>query len=181
MRPRSYLSEGIILARRNFGEADRIIIIFSKSFGKVSLIAKGVRRPKSRKRGHLEVFSHLKFQAAAGRGLDILTEAEIIDNFSTIRKDLKKVAVAYFFMEAVGRTTHENEQHTEIFEFILEYLNKLENAKSLKKLRLDFVLRLLTALGFWPKGKPMLDPDQELEKVIERKLSSVRVGKNLIR
>ncbi|MBI2103668.1 DNA repair protein RecO [Candidatus Woesebacteria bacterium] len=180
MRPRSYSSEGIVLARRNFGEADRIIVIFSKNFGKVSFIAKGVRRPKSKKRGHLEVFSHLKFQAASGKGLDILTEAEIVDNFSAIRKNLKKVAVAYFLMEAVGRTTHENESHSEVFDLTIEYLNKLKTAKSLKKLRLDFILRLLTVLGFWPKDKPMLDPDSQLENIIERKLSSIRVGKKVL-
>ncbi|OGM05804.1 DNA repair protein RecO [Candidatus Woesebacteria bacterium GWB1_43_5] len=180
MRPRTYASEGLILARRNFGEADRIIIIFTKNFGKISFIAKGVRRPKSRKRGHLEIFSHIKFQAAKGRGLDILTEAEIIDNFSQTRKDLKKVSVAYYFCEVVGRTTHENESHPAVLELVLEYLNKLETAKSLKKLRLEFAVRALVDLGFWPKGKLMLDPDMELETVIERKLSSIRVGKKVL-
>ena len=63
MKPRSYTSEGIVLARRNYGEADRILVIYSKNFGRVSYMAKGVRRPKSRKRGHIEVFNYIKFQA----------------------------------------------------------------------------------------------------------------------
>src|SRR3990167_232676 len=96
MKPRNYTSEGIVLARKNYGEADRIIVIYSKHFGKLRLLAKGVRRPKSRKRGHIEVFSRLKFQVSRGKGMDLITEAEIIQNFSEIRKSLKKVTVAFF-------------------------------------------------------------------------------------
>src|SRR3972149_254097 len=119
MRLRSYSSEAIVLARRNWGEADRILVIYSKSFGKKRLLAKGVRRPKSRKRGHIEVFSNLKFSASRGKGLDLMTEAEIIENFSIIRKDLKKVAVAYFLMETVGRITHDEEKNERLFELMI--------------------------------------------------------------
>ena len=84
MTPHSFTSEGFVLARRNFGEADRIIDIYSKDKGKISLIAKGIRRPKSRKRGHLEIFSKISFQAINGKGMGILTEAETIDRKSVV-------------------------------------------------------------------------------------------------
>jgi DNA repair protein RecO (recombination protein O) len=84
MNPRSYTSEGIVLARKNYGEADRIISVFSKDKGRIAFIAKGTRRPKSRKRGHIEIFNRVKFQAVTGRGLDIITEAEVIDDFKDI-------------------------------------------------------------------------------------------------
>ncbi len=180
MRDRSYSDEGIVLARRNYGEADRILSVYTKNHGRLSLIAKGIRRPKSRKRGHLEVFSHFKFQAASGRGLDIMTEAELIDSFSEVRKNLKKVSLAYYFMEVLGRTTHENEVHADLFELTVEYLNRLKTEKQLKKLRLNFVLELLTLLGFWPKGKPLGNPDYKLEEVIERQITSFRVGKRML-
>lgn len=180
MRQHSYSEEGIVLARRNYAEADRILSVYTRNHGRLSLIAKGIRRPKSKKRGHLEVFSHFKFQAASGRGLDIMTEAEVIDSFGEIRKSLKKVSLAYYFMEALGRTTHENEVHTDLFELTLEYLNRLKTERELKKLRLDFILALLISLGFWPKGKSLPNPDYKLEEVIERELSSVRVGKRLM-
>lgn len=180
MKPRSYSDEGIVLARRNYGEADRILSVFTMSHGRISFIAKGVRRPQSRKRGHIEIFSHIKLQAVRGKGLDLITEAEVIGNFGEIRKNLKKVSLAYYFMEVIGRTTHENESHTEVFDLILDYLSKLENEFLLKKLRLNFILELLTCLGFWPKGKPLGNPDAKLEEVIERQLSTVRVGKKLV-
>jgi len=180
MKPRGYSDEGIVLARRNYGEADRILSVYTKNHGRISFIAKGVRRPASRKRGHIEIFSYLKLQGIKGKGLDLITEAEIIDNFGEIRKNLKKVSLAYYFMEVIGRTTHENEPHMEVFDLILEYLNKLKDESRLKKLRLDFIPKLLIVLGFWPKGKLLESPDVKLEEVIERQLSTVRVGKRLV-
>ena len=147
-----YTSEGIVLTRRNFGEADRILSIYSKDRGRVSLIAKGVRRPSSRKRGHIEVFNLVKFQAVIGHGFDTMTEAEVANDFKSIRTSLKKISLAYYFMEVVGRITHEGESNLELFNLLSSALTELETARELKKLRLDFVLQLLTLLGYWPKG-----------------------------
>lgn len=180
MKPHSYTSEGIVLGRRDFGEADRILILYTKNFGRVSLIAKGVRRPKSRKRGHIEVFNLVKFQAVTGRGIDLMTEAEVVDDFKEIRKSLRRVSLAYYFSEVTGRITHEQEPNTELFNLILKYLDNLKTAIELKKLREDFVLELLVLMGYWPSGRKLEDPDEKLEEVIERQISSVRVGKRML-
>ena len=180
MKPRTYTSEGIVLARRNFGEADRILVLYTKNFGKVSLLAKGIRRPKSRKRGHVEVFNRINFQAVKGRGLDIITEAEVTEDFSEIRKSLKKISLAYYLMEVVGRITHEGEEKTEVYNLLLTSLQKLKSTKMLKKLRLDFIGDLLITLGYWPVGVPLTSPDEKLEEVTERAIYSERVGKRMI-
>ena len=181
MTPRSYSDFGIVLTRRNFSEADRILSIYSKNHGRVSLLAKGVRKPQSRKRGHIEVFNLIRFQAVRGKGLDLITEAEISNNFPGVRKNLKKVALAYYFMEVIGRTTHEGEPHPELYRNILENLRKLVEESQLKRLRKQFVLEVLTILGFWPRGKILVDPDAKLAEVTERNLTSVRVGKSLLK
>lgn len=181
MSPRAFSDEGIVLARRRYSEADRILSVYSKNQGRLSLIAKGVRRPISKKRGHLEVFNQIKFQAVHGRGLDLMTEAEIVDNFAQVRKNLKKIALAYYFMEVVGRTTHEGERHPELYASIIKYLRILKTARGLKKLRKQFVYEILTVLGFWPRGKALIDPDAKLEEVTERNLSTVRVGKRMLK
>lgn len=180
MKPRSYSSEGVVLARRNYGEADRIISVFTKSHGRVSYLAKGIRRPKSKKRGHLEVFGHISFQAVTGKGLDLITEAENIDDFSEVKKSLKKVSLAYYFMEVIGRITKEGEKNIELYELILMTLGKLKTAKLLRQLRLDFISRLLVLLGYWPERVNISDPDYQLEEVIEKQLYSERVGKRVI-
>ncbi len=180
MKPRAYTSEGVVLARRNFGEADRILVLYTKNFGKISLLAKGIRRPKSKKRGHVEVFNKIKFQAVLGRGLDIMTEAEVIENFKEIRGSLRRISLAYYLMEVVGRITHEGEEKTEVYDLLLDSLQKLKSAKMLKKLRLNFITDLLITLGYWPGGKILYSPDEKLEEVIERQIYSERVGKRMV-
>ncbi|KKR89553.1 MAG: repair protein RecO protein [Candidatus Woesebacteria bacterium GW2011_GWD1_41_12] len=180
MIPRSYVSEGFVLARRNFKEADRILDIYSKDKGKVSLIAKGIRRPGSRKRGHLEIFSRIKFQAISGKGMGIMTEVETIDDFESLRKSIKKVSLAYYFVEVLSKATHEGEGNIELYNFISDLMEKLKTAKKLKDLRLEFVTQLLKILGYWPRDKELPSPDAKLDEVIERQIYSKRVGKMML-
>lgn len=180
MRSRLYSDEGIVLARRSYGEADRILSVYSQNHGRISLIAKGVRKPASRKRGHLEVFSHIKFQAVNGKSLDLITEVETLENFPGVRKSLAKSSLAYYFSEVVGRTTREAESHPELFFLIIKYLHSLTFSANLKQLRVDFVREELETLGFWPKGKELVNPDAKLEEVTERQFSSLRVGKRVL-
>jgi DNA repair protein RecO (recombination protein O) len=180
VKPRTYSTTGIILARKNYGEADRILNLYTKDFGRISLIAKGVRKPTSRKRGHIEIFSLLKLTAASGKGLDILIEAELIDSFSEIRKDLNKVSLAYFFMEVIGKMTHEGEKHEELFYLILKNLNRLKDDQRLKTLKDAYIVDVLVLLGFWPKGEKLINPEDKLEEITERHMSSKRVGKLLV-
>ncbi len=175
-----YKAEGIILSTRDYSEADRILTIFTKNHGKLSLIAKGVRKLSSRKRGSLEIFNQIKFSVSQNRGMGILTEVEIINSHNPIRKNLKKVALAYYFSEVISRTTREEERHDNLYDYLAQILSDLENTNKLKQLRLEFVRRSLVILGFWPAKKPLADPDFVLEEVVERKLTSTRIGKKLL-
>ena len=177
---RTYSDEGIVLARRNFGEADRILSIYSKNHGRISAIAKGIRRPSSKKRGHLEIFSHINFQIAEGRSVGLLTEVETLDSFESLKKDLKKVSLAYFFMEVVGKITHEHERSNNLFDLILNYLKRLEKETSLKSLKYSFIEDILVLTGFWPQGKSLINPDEKLNEVVERNINSIRVGRKVL-
>ena len=180
MIPKRYTSEGIVLARKNYSEADRILIVFSERFGKLSLLAKGVRRPKSRKRAHIEIFNRINFSAVSGRGLGIVTEAEVIDSFSDVKKDLKKVAIAYYFTEITGRMIREGEKHDEVYRDLRLFMEKLRTGEPLKKLRKEYVFRILVSLGFWPREKTLIDPDGVVEEILERPQYSLRVGRKLL-
>lgn len=180
MRTRSFSTEGIVLAKKNYGEADRIITILSKDHGKITLLAKGVRRPKSRKRGSLEVFSRIRFSAVRSKTFPILTETEIVDSYNDIRKNLTKVAVAYALMETVGKTSRDEEGIPLVYQTLCDYLTRIRTTDNLKKLRLDFVYDVLVVTGFWPIGQKMPDPDKVLEDVIEGRMSTSRVGKKML-
>jgi DNA repair protein RecO (recombination protein O) len=177
---KTYTSEGIVLSRKNYGEADRILIVISKHFGKVSLLAKSIRKIKSKKRGHLEIFSKIKFSAVRGHGMDIITETETINDFSGVRVNLNKISLAYYFCEVVNKITHEDEERSLIFNLLSSALEELENETELKKLRLKFIYDLLTKMGYWPVDKKLIDADIVLDDVLERKLNSIRVGKQIL-
>lgn len=180
MKLRSYTSEGIILKRRNFDEADRMLWVYSKDYGKVVLIAKGVRLPKSRKRGHIEIFAKVNFQAVKTRNLDLIVEVNTVDFYNEIRNNLKKISLAYYFCEVVEKITNEQEPNNELYNLFLEKLEILKSAKKLKDLRFDFIRSVLVLTGFWPKDKILIDPELKLKEVIEKQIFSQRVGKRMI-
>lgn len=178
MHHKLYSSEGIVISRKNYGEADRILTIFSKNYGKIRVIAKGARRPKSRKRGHIEIFSRIKFQATSGE-FGIITEADTIDSFSEIRTDLKRVSVAFYFLEIIQKIMHDQEENLSIYSLLNGFLTRLKTENGLKNLRADFAKRLLVLLGYWPVGQTLPNPDEKLEEVLERDLVSIKIGKKI--
>lgn len=180
MKLKTYSSEAIVLSRKNYGEADRILIILSKHFGKLSLLCKGIRKIKSKKRGHLEIFSKIKFSAVTGKGFDIMTEAETLNDFEGVRVNLNKISLAYYFCEVINKITHEDGRQSTVYNLLSKALEELEQEIELKKLRLNFIYDLLANMGYWPIGKKLMDADIVLDDVLERKINSVRVGKKML-
>ncbi len=178
---RLFKSQGLILKYNNYSETDKIITLLTKDRGKMAFMAKGVRRMKSKKRGHLELFNIVNFSAQLKEGgIGYLTEVETLRSFPKIRRKLKKMTLAYYFMEIIAKVSPPEESNNDLFNLINIYMTRLERTDKLKSLRQSFISDLLVLLGFWPKNKQMVDHDRELAIVLERKLSSVRVGKKLL-
>ena len=106
-RIRLYRTEAIVLKRIDFGEADRILTLYTPERGKVRAIAKGGRRIASRKSGHVELFTHAALLLAEGRQLDIVTQAETVRPYRRIREDLIRTTYAYHIAELVDRFIEE--------------------------------------------------------------------------
>src|SRR5436305_15151096 len=105
--PRVYRSEGIVLKAYNYGEADHILTLFTPNAGKLRAVAKGVRRTKSRMSGHLDLFTRSTLLVARGRQLDIVTQAETIENFAAMRTDLWRSSYGHYVAELVDGFTAE--------------------------------------------------------------------------
>ncbi len=105
MRGKVYSSEAIVLSHKSIHEADLRVTVFTKYKGKLTLIAKGARRPKSRKRSSLELFNYIKIGAVGTHAADIVTEATAIKTFDGIKNDLTRTSVAYFFSEVIIQQT----------------------------------------------------------------------------
>ncbi len=163
---RIYRTEGLVLRRQDFGEADRVITLYSPTHGKLRAIAKGVRRPKSRIGGHVELFTHVNVLVAQGRNLDIITQAETLRPFGHIRVDLWGAAYACYCAELVDRLTEERLENRAIFDLLLQELTYLdevsqerpaagpESPASVTPVELSlrtFELRLTGLLGYAPE------------------------------
>ena len=150
-RQRLYRASGIVLRRRDFGEADRILTLFTPEYGKLRVIAKGVRRLTSRKKGHVEPFTYSRLLIARGRELDIITQAETIRSFRELREDLVRLTYASYIAELVHRFTEERDENRPLFDLLLHTLEALAHAKDLRPVARCFELRLLDCVGYRPE------------------------------
>ena len=175
---RSYSIEGIVIKRFNLGEADRLITLFTKDHGKVTVLAKSVRKPTSKRAGVLELFNHLKASVIKGRGeLDTLAEVQILHSYPSWRKHLGRVTLAYQLAEVVDKLTPDRQPHPEIFEILSLSLSQISSFGSdwpskIKNLK----LKILVSLGYWPKAKEFIgEVDQFIESLINRPLNSPKL------
>lgn len=150
-RQRLYRTPAIILKRYDFGEADRILTLFTPELGKVRVIAKGVRKITSRKSGHVELFTYSNLLIAKGRNLDIVTQAETIKPFRTLREDLSRITHAYYVVEVVDQFTEERNENQPLFELLLGTLQALEETSDIRRTIRYFELRLLDVVGYRPQ------------------------------
>jgi len=142
-------TEAVILSRKNFQEADRLLTIYTKDFGKISCIAKGVRKPTSRKSGHLENGSWCEVFIAKGKNLDILTEVELKKAFGLDNLKSEKTNEIYHFLELVDSLTPHNQKNIEVFSLLVNFLKKIELSQNFSLVSTVFKLRLLSILGFF--------------------------------
>ncbi len=142
-------TDAIILSRRNFGEADRIVTFFTKDFGKMNALAKGVRRPRSKKAGHLEIGNWCKIFVAKGKNLDLLTEIELKKAFGINEFSESKANKIYHFLEIVKNVTVEEQRNRELFNVLVNFLKKLEEGEDFNLLSSCFKIKLLANLGFF--------------------------------
>ena len=169
---RSYKTEGVVIKRSNLSEADRILTIFTKKHGKIKILAKGVRRINSRRGPNVELFNEVAVFVHHGRTFDILTEVELKNSFSKIRKKLDLVGLAFHVCELVDNLCPENEPHPQIYEHLKEVLSQLDQGLVHK-----FERNLLIELGYLPKSKVFekIDTTSYVEKILEKKLKTKRI------
>ncbi|MCS6911433.1 MAG: DNA repair protein RecO, partial [Anaerolineales bacterium] len=122
IRERTYRTEAIVLRRKDIGEADRILTLLTPERGKVRVVAKGIRKPRSRKAGHLELFTRTHLLIAAGRDLDIVTQAQLADAHQPIREDLVRGAYAAYAVELMDRFTPEQQESPELYNLLAAML-----------------------------------------------------------
>jgi DNA repair protein RecO len=142
--------EAIVLRHSDYGEADRLLTLYTREQGKLRAIAKGVRKMQSRKAGHLEPFTQVTLMLAQGHDLWIVTQAEAIETFDPIRSDLTRIGYAGYAVELLDRFTYEEGQNWQLYKLLLETLGRLAIEDDAFVPVHYYEMRLLDLMGFRP-------------------------------
>ncbi|HLC23378.1 MAG TPA: DNA repair protein RecO [Dehalococcoidia bacterium] len=148
--PRSYRTEAIVLRRTEFGEADRIVTFYTPEYGKLKAIAKGVRKPRSKLSGLVELFTHSTLLLSHGHNLDIVSQGEAIHPFVPLKNDLNRSGCAFYVVELVSRFTVEHQENAPVFDLLLATLVELCQTSNMDMLLRCFEADLLQCLGYRP-------------------------------
>jgi DNA repair protein RecO (recombination protein O) len=158
-----YSAEAVVLRKVDYGEADRILTLFTRERGKLPAIAKAVRRAKSRMSGQLDVFSHGQMLLAEGRRMDVVTQFQRLTRSDGLASDLPRGAAAAVVVEVADKVLEERHPQPELFEVVVGAIGHLSDPAVSSRLELaDFLMRVLGELGYTPAlsecarcGKPI--------------------------
>ncbi len=145
-----YRTKAIVIKRRNQGEADRVLTLFSYELGRISAIAKGSRKQKSKYGGAVELFTEAEFVLSTGKTFQIITEVSPIQHYLSETTDLELIADAHFFSELTVKAIVEEHSLPSVYEalaFCLGNLGKINR----QVLKVYYISQILKALGSYPE------------------------------
>ena len=174
-KSRSIRVEAIVLKHSDFGEADRMLTLFTREKGKLKAIAKGARKTRSRNAGHVEPFSQVTLQLARGRNLYIVTQAEAIHTHASLAEDLLRLGYASYIVELLERFSVEEDENGALYRLLRDTLDRLESHDQEQVAVRYYEIRLLDLLGFRPELHVCLNCEKEI-KAEDQYFSSQKGG-----
>jgi DNA repair protein RecO (recombination protein O) len=155
---RSYKTEAVVLRSLRFGEADRVLHLYTLARGRIGAVAKGIRRTKSRFGGRLEPLSHVALVLHEGTGeLQTVTGVDLVRAHRPAREDSYRLGVGFIALEAMLRLFPEQEANPRAFQALTRFLDLLDGAEprvgerpATDPLALSFQLKLLWLSGYLP-------------------------------
>ncbi len=145
-------AQGLLLIRRDFRETSIIAEFFTKEFGKISGLLKGIRTQPEKFASNLEPFSlnEIIFYRKTHSSLHLISQVDKLDNFTRIRQSLEKTTMASFMMELVASVMQPEDINEEIFNLSLSSLKELETNYNPNKITTIFKIKMLALSGFKP-------------------------------
>ncbi|MCA2002734.1 MAG: DNA repair protein RecO [Chloroflexi bacterium] len=149
---RSFRVSAVVLRHADWGEADRLLTLYARERGLIRAVAKGARKINSRKAGHLQPFAYVALQLAKGRDLLIVTQAETVNAFLSLREDLIKTGNAAYIAELLYRFSREEDGgDPALFKLLTDTLERIQNEENAWLPVRYFEMRFLDAVGFRPQ------------------------------
>jgi DNA repair protein RecO (recombination protein O) len=164
--PRNYQTEAIIVKKIKLGEADRILTLYTPDRGKIEAVAKGVRQPKSKMAGHLELLTYSQVRLARGRNLDTIIGSQTIESFMALKNDLWLTSFGLYAAELVNQFTVAHTENPSLFKLFLDTLDNLSRSVNPELTLRYFELHLLEIVGFRPQLQECIFCHLELKPVV---------------
>lgn len=157
--------EAIVISHADYGEADRFLVLFTREMGKVRALAKGVRKPHSRKAGHLEPFTCSTLMLARGASFWIVSQAESVNAFLPIHADLTRTVQAAYVLELAERFSSEDQENPQLYRLVRETLERIASeADAFYAIRF-FEMRFLERVGYRPELFHCVQCREEIQAV----------------
>ena len=153
MGSRFLTTEALVIGSMRYGEADRILTLYTRDRGRLGAIAKGVRRTKSKTGGRLEPFSLVRVSLYSGRGLYTVVGVETLRTFQGVRDELFRIEEGARLLSAVRHLFPEEEGHIQAFNLLARGVARLAeapDAEAASSVILATRLKLLALLGYAP-------------------------------
>ena len=144
-------TKAVVIRHIPLGEADRLVTFFSEKFGKVRAIARGVRRYKSKMSGHLDTLNLVTISVGKGKGIDVITEVDTLNDHSKIKSDLKNISLATYLSELVESVSMEESPNENLFDMFVSTLSKIPDLDTYAGVLRYFEIKLLEYSGFAPE------------------------------
>ncbi|MFB0516412.1 MAG: DNA repair protein RecO [Candidatus Neomarinimicrobiota bacterium] len=147
-------SDAVVLRTIDYSDTSLIVRLFTEQFGKVTVIAKGARRPKQASAGVLQTPNHIAvwYYHKEGRDIQTLTKSEFVERYTGLTSDLAKSAAALLAVEMLDRSVHDSDPHPMLYRLISSTLRHLDQTDGNVTVVLHFYqLHLAKQLGFGPQ------------------------------
>lgn len=148
------VTEAIVLKRVKVSDYDKILTLFTKKAGKMSVSVKGSQNPKSKMASGAHPFVYGEFSINKGGRMSSVTSIDVRESFYKLREDLDKLTIASYFLELANIVIVENVVNNRLFNILLTFLGAMEKASSVEEyhlLKVVFELKLLHTIGLRPE------------------------------
>lgn len=144
-------TEGIVLGEIRYKDTSKILNIFTRKFGKISVMAKGAYKAKSQLMGNTQSFSYNSYIFHKGRSFYYISQGDIINSFYNIRDNMDRIILGFYILELIEKSTPEEEANEKLFLLIIRALEVLEELESgFLKFIIAFELKCISFLGYRP-------------------------------
>ncbi|AOV07882.1 DNA repair protein RecO [Sporosarcina ureilytica] len=142
--------EGIVIRTMPYGESNKIVTLLTQEAGKITVMARGAKKPRSKLAAVTQPFTHGSFLIRKGRGMGTLSQGEPIESMRFIREDLEATSYASYIVEIIDRFTEENNRVAGVYELLSDALHAINEEYDAEAITLFVEWKMIRVGGIHP-------------------------------